>query len=382
MNTWPHTQTQDPAPILLCFAHRAEARALLKEWEFKAFPDGFGPLSDGFETQWQGLKIYALITAEGVGQARTKLSLFLGQLWPTIPVVVNYGVAAGLRDEVELKKIYSIKTVYAQKHPQEMQFHSFQLQGEYDLVSASERVLNQNSCEYLSAFAPVADRELWGICQAAQLVKAPVHAFKWISDRPYQQTDQGAPPEICQRVKEQSEEFGQAFSAHFKTWSDSFLQTSNSQGGTDHEERDAIGLLDHPDTHFSTTQKRQYLGLLKTLKRKDEKLLENYKSTALELIKQNVEQNQRPKKITPELIQVGLDLLSPFEKQLRQKLENLAAPLSSAGAQVSFDPLKEKAEFTLKAHIQHPRHLQQLKMGLENFSYEDFEAVMKGRDDV
>lgn len=382
MNTWPHTQTQDTAPIVLCFAHRAEAKTLLKEWDFQALPDDFGPYSDAFLTERSAKKIYALITGEGVAQARGKLALFLGQLWPAVPIVVNYGVAAGLREEVELKKIYSIKTVYAQKHPQEMQFHSFQLPGEHDLVSAAERLLGLESCHYLSAFAPVADRELWGICQAAQLVKAQLYAFKWISDLPYQQTTQDPTQEICQRVKSLSDEFGQAFSSHFELWLDSLLKNAESKSTQELEENDPLELLDHPDTYFSTTQKRQYFGLIKALKRKDQKLLNDFKQSALELIQQNKEQSQRAKKITPELIQVGLDLLSPFEKQLRQKLEKLSLPLSKAGAQVSFDPLKEKSSFTLKAHIQHPRHLQQLKAGLENFSYEDFEAVMKGRDDV
>jgi len=369
-------------PIVLCFAHRAEARTLLRAWDFKAFPDDLGPWADVFVAKRQDQKIYALITGEGVGQAQGKLSLLLGQLWPNVPVIINYGVAAGLRDDVEQKKLYSVKTVYAQKHPNEMSFNSFQLEGERDLVSAADRVLDRNACEYLSAFAPIADRELWGICLAAQQVKAPVQAYKWISDLPYKHETQ----EICQRVKEQSEEFGHSFSAHFQTWTQQFLNnpttTTTTTTQDQREENDPLGLLDHLDTHFSTTQKRQYLGLIKALTRKDENLLGHFEKQALTLVQQNKNLGQRPKNITPEIIQIGQDLLSPFEKRLRQKLEQMASPLSKAGAQVSFDPLKEKAQFTLKANIQHPRHLEQLKIGLDNFSYENFEALMKGRDDV
>lgn len=382
MNTWPHTQTQDPPPLLLCFAHRAEARVLLKEWDLRPHTDDLGPWASCFSGQAQGQKIYALITGEGVHQAQATLSLLLGQLWPIVPIIINYGVAAGLREEVELKKIYSIKTVYAQKYPNEMYFHSFQLQGERDLVSAAERVLTPDSCHYLSAFAPVAERELWGVCQAAQLVKAPVHAFKWISDLPFKKAAESPSQEICQRVKDQSEEFGQAFGSHFKSWLQSFLKNPKTEALNERDESDPLELLDHPDTYFSITQKRQYLGLLKSLKRKDESLLEDFKKSAHKLIEQNIEDGHRPKRITPQIIQEGLDLLSPFEKRLRQRLEALATPLSSAGAQVSFDPLKEKAQFTLKASIQHPRHLQKLKEGIESFSFKDFEAVMKGRGDV
>ncbi len=336
---------------LLCFAHRGEASAFFKAYDFKA-----SALHPDFWTCDQGLGL--LLTGEGLGKAFSKLGLILGAYHqqPRLEIF-NLGVAGALRENLEVGSVHKVRTVYGEE-----EFHSFELIGDLDLITAKKRVLSPEQGHFLSAFAPLVDRELWGLCSVAREAKRPIAAIKIISDRP------GA-DEICTITKENSKE-----------WSEKLLEAfqKESQSETPEEPSmiDILGILDHSAWHFTTTQKRQYENYLQKWQLRD------FSQTELQNIAGEIDPKLKPKLRTQKLLTLMQERFSPLETRLRANLEQLFEPHQNSDLQVRFDQSLESQSLDVNLKIHGAKQFQELQTALQSLPLKNFWSVLQGEEDV
>lgn len=351
---------------LLIFAHRAEAKSFLKNYPFKAVETGHLDLYFSKEQQ-----TYLLLSGEGPEEALLHTAATLGLLSDKKLNLINLGIAGSLDQRTEKNKIYAVKTVYGQKNTKEMSFKSFTLSGDTDLVSSSERVVKKDQAHYLSSFAPLVDRELYGIAKAAQLFKVSLQSYKYISDEVWAD-EQGA---LCERIKEEAEVYSDAL---FEYYHENIKREFEDDKVCGREQSDE--LFDHPALHFTISLKRKLSGLLKHLEQKD--LRESFNKKAFELIQVSLEEKKKGKEISQKLIQIAQEMIAPFDHQVEQSLQKIAMPFTEKGISIQFDPDREVSSFWIKTYIQHPQHLEKLKTAIEEFSFEQIENVMQGKLDV
>lgn len=351
---------------LLIFAHRAEAKSFFKNFSFKAIETGHLDLYFSEPEQ-----TYLLICGEGVEEALLHTAATLGLLAGKNLTLINLGIAGSLDQRSQKNNIYAVKTVHGQKNTKEMHFKSYTLPGVIDLVSASERVVKKEQAHYLSSFAPLVDRELYGMAKAAQLFKVTLLSYKYISDEVWAD-EQGA---LCERIKEAAETYSDALFEYYQE-NISIQSTERVHSFKD----DLDELFDHPTPYFTVSLKRKMSGLLKSLAQK--KIRDSFDQKASELIQISVEQKKKGKEIAQQLIQLAQQMIAPFDHQVEQSLQNIALPFTEKGFFLQFDTDREVSSFWLKAHIQHPQHLEKLKIAIEEFSFERIEKVMQGKLDV
>ncbi len=338
---------------LLVFAHRGEAQIFLKELSATA-------VDFSFEGLFQYPHGYILITGEGIYQALEKTCSVLGR-FDTIDQVWNLGVAGALRPTIEIGRVYPLRTLYAlTTHSIEIEFQSFTSQFEQaklDCVSSPFRVLDARGADCADHFAPLVDREAWGIARACQLFKVDFYPAKLASDRPNQESG-----EICQMVKESAE-----------LWSDQLYRwfTAQEKGS---KTKATAPLPQWEGLYFTVATERQLRNAMDSLMRKGFTLKEIEALTRLEEIQQS---RLPPKNRAKRLLNSLQDLLNPVQKRIRKELEECASPLKKAGFQVSFDSALEREQLSLHALIQSPSHLNQLKIGLEQFSFHQFTSLMR-----
>lgn len=333
---------------LLIFAHRGEARSFLSHFTPKA--------DSNMEGLYECEDHFLLITGEGPWKAGPKLGLVLGQWGEQISEIVNFGIAGALRPEVELNSIHEIRTVFLEQN-QEMQFISHQLANDgIDLITCHSRVLNQSMGEKLDNFAPTVDRELWSLAQVASFSGHKISAYKLISDKVGDE-------EICQRVKEKSDEFSSRLLDFYQGLKWSAENSSSSY------EWDGF--------YFTTSLKNQREKLLHSLTIKYGEASKAIEALNLSDI---LEQEEVPKKRSGLLIQRMKDLLNPAQKEVINSLEELTLNLRKAGAQIKFPKDFERSQFHLSAHIESPSELVSLIKAMEEFDYEKLVHIIEGKD--
>lgn len=357
--------------IILAFAHRGEAKCFLNELDFKAI----NALSDSYLLENDSERLSLVITGEGKENAMIHLSYTLAILKERFPkdqfLVHNLGVCGHLQNspiKFELGEIVNVRTVYAQKNDNEMEFKSFSTvpkdhkgskdnQSDCDLISTSERILSQDSSQNLSNFAPLVDREAWAMAYACHKQDTPFICTKIISDF--------ADGEVCVRVKEKSEE-----------WSDELLRFFLNQ---DKQVSSALPTNKEilTDLHITISQERSLNNLMKALEIKGhslEQILErcNYSQLLAEEI--------RAKEKTKELLKRMADLLNPLEKELRDQLEEATDCLQKVGFKVRFDQGHENDVVHLTTSLEHDENINNLIAGLESFDYLKFKEILRGRD--
>ncbi len=155
----------------LIFAHRMEAIAFLDHLQPRSCEKNIYRSDDLFITY----------SGEGLFSALYHIQNLLLQ-YPEIEEVWNYGLAASLNGQQELHTIQSIGNIYRQKDQENMDFQSFALSGEMDLVTSIDRVNDAKTKTYLSRFASLVDREAWAYAYACQRTHKTFRAFKLVSD--------------------------------------------------------------------------------------------------------------------------------------------------------------------------------------------------------
>ena len=192
---------------VLCFAHRGECAVFMRCLALR-------PLSLSFATAWQGEGMYVLLTGEGIEQASRTLAAFCARYEQDLTAIVNLGIAGGLDPQLARDEIYLVRTIYGAKHSS-VEHHSYTCSDAaalHDCISARERVLDVKTGTLLASFAPLVDRELWGLASVAALFKLPLHAAKLVSEIVFD-------TEICQRARAKREQYSAAL---YEFWRNNF----------------------------------------------------------------------------------------------------------------------------------------------------------------
>jgi hypothetical protein len=225
--------------LFVC-AHYGEAQAFLEHSPFGVWVKE----TWGFESAEARL----MITGEGLFPATAKTSWALGRF--AVKRVVNVGVVGALDERLGLEEIHSIRTFFSEQDFKS--FTSSDPKASMDLVSASQRIKNENEAKKLRPIAKVVDREAYGIALACNLFETPFYCFKWISDYPSQI--------VCDDVKAMA----------LKASNDLCDYWLNFKDGIKHEDVATFPLV------MTVTQQRRFNLLKATWKAREEVPLEQF----------------------------------------------------------------------------------------------------------
>lgn len=337
---------------LLIFAHRTEAKVFLEKLPFK-------PLALNFQNVFQTENLILLISGEGLQETTQRLSAICGHFYGKITEIINFGVAGSLSAKIELDKIYSVRTSYAENFEKTTEFKSFcsiDSKSKIDCISSLNRVLTNEKAKIHSHFADLVDRELWAIGSVCNLFKIPFRSFKIVSDFAGNSTR-------CFDVQEKSDFFS--------------LELFNFYQDLESEKLTFPQKIELPvGFYFTNTQEKIYQNSIKSLKIKLQKT-EDEILKGLEL-KKILDLGKKPKQCTNILLEKLNSLLNPFNSTLQSKLEKFVKPLKEANCSVKFAKDFENDIFTLSAKIENKKNLEKLKIALENFEYEKVIKILNG----
>jgi nucleoside phosphorylase len=331
---------------LLVFAHRAEAKSFISTGNFKPVPE----VQDLLLGELIDSPCYLLICGEGIHSAISTLSQTLGLLQKHDLTVINYGVCGALREGPEIGNIYEIKTCYAQD-----EFKSFTHSNEaLDLITAKQRVLESNLRNNLDNFAPLVDREAWGLSFSCKQGKVPLRIFKIVSDHAGEQ-------EICTVVKENA-----------PLWSDQMLSHYLKLEATSKELTKKELPFDQGIFHITISQERILTTLIRSLKLKHH----DVESIDLsDIIKLKV----RPKEKTKLLIERLHAIQNPLDHKLQSDLNELAAPYKHHGVSIRFDNDLEDEHLHLTFTVKDQKHMSEITNALNKFDYQKLKNILDGK---
>ena len=339
---------------LLVFAHRGEAKAFLHDLKFKSVKNY------DFLNVYKNENDYLIICGEGIQSATEFLASVLAVIKNEITMVINLGVAGALDQSLELNKIYSVQTAYAEKVSQEMQFKSFSSRDSeayYDCVSALKRVLDDENANYLSKFAQIVDRELWAIGSVAKLFKIPFQSYKLISDYAGSNTS-------CFDISNKTDFYSQHLLEFYLEKNIKILNPEQSEYIPD-------------GFYFTTAQKRTYKNVYERLSRKLE-LKEDELFSYLN-VKQILVQDIQAKQKTKILLEKMQDLLSPFETILDKKIAEIFKDFKGDSIQVQLQNDLEKENFNILAKIKNQTDFNNLKNAVNHFDYKAYIDFLNGK---
>tara|TARA_Y100000780_G_scaffold155505_1_gene140089 strand:+ start:121498 stop:122502 length:1005 start_codon:yes stop_codon:yes gene_type:complete len=332
---------------LLVFAHRGEAQEFIKKLSMKGV--------SGHPGLYLNEDTALLITGEGIYEVFSKLGQILGEY--SITKVFNLGIAGALEKSIRLNSFHEIKTVYC--HTGKPQFQSFTLNSEnsgIDVITSSERVLDDSYANELSNFAPLVDRELWAIAKVCDECSIPLRSFKLVSDMAGKSTD-------CFDLKEKALEFSTRL---LEFWL-----------GIEGDQEEEPGSQE-PPIQMSFTQKAKYRSLVKALGLKEGFDLASFESKALAEMKEGLSSKQKANLLL-EAMELGLN---PVKLSTKKQFEKLSTPVQAIGARLLFDKNFEKKKFTLQMEINDQKNIDNLSKLSEILKFSDFEKVWNGELDV
>lgn len=331
---------------LLVFAHRAEAKSFFSAGNFKQ------------ELKHQNLLLghlngdptYILICGEGIHSAISSLSQCLGVLGDKVQQVINYGICGALRNEIELGTIYEIKTCYG-----EDEFKSFtHSHKNLDLITSKQRVVSQELRDHLDNFAPLVDREAWGLSYSCKEAKIILRVFKIVSDYANDQ-------EICSVVKENAPLWSDQMLSHYlnleefeKNITNDFLPFSKDQ------------------FHITISQQRILKNLIRSLELKGYEL-EKIDFTDI------TKQKMRAKEKTKLLIEKLHSILNPLDYKIKQDLNSLASPFRNQGINIRFDNDLENHDLHLSFTVHDQKHMSKIIKTLSKFDYNKLSLILDGK---
>jgi nucleoside phosphorylase len=333
---------------LLCFAHKGEAQSFFKRFSLKSH--------QRFKDVWACPEFMLCLTGEGMDQAMTKIGLLIGA-HPEFKEVINLGVVGAVRDDVLIHQLVQVRTVYG-----EDRFHSFELDGDTDLLTTAQRVLDPLMAKKLRAFAPVVDRELWAIARVCKEARINLRALKIISDKVEDQQK-----EVCAVVKEQALFFSEQLL-------EAYLHLPQTQLEPIANQIQNISLFTNEFFHFSLVQKRQLIRLLEQLDCNEEEIAD-FSQTVIEMKK-------RPKDRARILLEELNRRLSPLEAQIKEALQACAKRDRDLGIEVQYDSQLEDLTLQIKVQAENPNQWQQNLRALETLRLERYWKFLKGEIDV
>ncbi|MCB0274202.1 MAG: hypothetical protein KDI06_05280 [Calditrichaeota bacterium] len=345
-----------PSNMLLCFAHKGEARSFLKHYPFQ-------PVAFPVEGLYRCEASLLLITGEGLQRTSEKLGAVLGGFYREIREIVNLGIAGALDERAKPGEVLSIRTCYGEGQNGPL-FHSFTSRDGHatvDCISSVERVEDPEAAQRLAPFAPLVDRELWSIGSLAKRFALPFRSLKLVADRAGVDTR-----EVCAtlRLEDPGIPLLQAFRETFAGIVEDpapVLAAENPLG---------------PGFYCTASQQRRLESMLKALALKGgEENLAILKKAGIGEIRQRP---IAPKARTQALLENLHALLNPFESRLRGILEEMVQPLAEAGFEVRFSPHLEQDWLEIKALLHNSGQTRKLGEALQRFTLEEIQALLNG----
>jgi hypothetical protein len=355
---------------LLIFAHRAEASAFLSK-DFKPF------LELPFEGIYTNKKSFILITGEGCGKAREKLSSLLALTYKKIDSITNLGIAGliGEKGNIPLHSIVGVRSCY-REYNGSMEFKSFSADNKFlhkpviDCISTSKRILSSDEKNNLSPFADLVDRELWGIGSAARLYKIPFSSYKLISDIV---SDENSKEEFCQMIKGMSKLYSQKlYEFYFSHNSVDFHNWDNNKT------IEESPLFQNKILYWTTSQKSRYNQLLKKIILKglsEEELIDKCLMPLKEI---TCSQKEKTNLFLKEIE----GLLNPFKKKMEEELNLIKADLENTSCRLQFHKHLENGRMILTAELETATHFKNLAKSLESFPVEKVQQLLSGEVNV
>jgi hypothetical protein len=277
------------------------------------------------------------------------------------------GIAGGLDENLPLGSIHKIRTSYGQLGLQ-IQFKSVTTEfstATTDCLTTSERVLTLKQKNELEHFAPLVDRECWGVAQACFTTKKQFYAVKLISDFPSSDSRR----EICSFVKEEAEKYSDQL---YRWWKD---QNHRKEDENINQTKDSP-IIFFPELYFTITMERkleQYFSLLAPRYSIDEIKKQTGYGSILDLPK-------TPKQKTLVFLDALRNLSSPELYHSDQKLELLARDLKRSGASLYFDPSYEEPAIDLRIKLKTEQEKDNFINSLKRFSFEQLAKIQQGKD--
>lgn len=339
---------------LLCFAHRGEAKAFLEFFDLKHSNDDYFDLylSDDFAL---------LILGEGIQAATESLSAVLSKYSGKIHEVINFGIAGALDKSLEVEEIYEIRTVYAEKTKNKMEFKSFSAKSEkslIDIVTAEERVLSNEHSNKLRPFAHIVDRELWAIASVCKRFRKDFKAFKLISDFASDDVN-------CFDISLKADKYSEKLYAFYVKEFDKKKAYKNF-----------LELIIPDEFYVTLSQKRQLMLLFEKLNQKYSKNSQHYFQS--ESVQKIISDTKIPKQRTSKLIQFLQNELNPINTLIQNELQALSYELNRTETNISFSNQLEDDSFKLHVNINGPEHFERFKKAVNNFDYEKLIKVLNG----
>jgi len=353
---------------LLVFAHRGEAFSFLHHDQY--LPEKFH--FDGLFFS-EEKKSYLLITGEGPKEACEKTVAVLSSYKDKIDQVVNIGLAGSLTPKLKKHDIAWVRTSYAHNSTK-MEFKSYtaNFHSKIDCLTSFHRVMEQSEKKALSSFADIVDRELWSIMSASHLLKVDCLALKIISD-------ENEESDFCETVKSEAKVFSEFL---YKEWT-KFLNQSSPIDSIklkpifNSPSTSLETLLSDSSFHFTTTQKRQALGLNRSLKLKgimnDDELL-SFADTL-----KKAEPELTPKNLTRKLLTSLEEINNPLKKKIKIKIEEALTPLTNAGISVHTDPDLESDRLQMSFTLSSVRDQKKLQLAMEQFQFQKIKDIFSGK---
>ncbi len=222
----------------LCFAHRGEAKAFIKRWKLKGSSDQKLSGVWGSSSTAPEIHPHVWVLGEGIELAGIRLAYLLGK-FQEVDTVLNLGVAASLRAGIipkgrrlnqakhpKIGEIVQIRTSYGMHYDQKTRFKSYTSKviplgiPSLDCISIGTRLRTPEEGQYVSAFAPVLDMELWGLHLAAKTSACDLYSIKVISD--LVESDGAISDSLCERVRSKSDQFSEALYRGWEKWNQYF----------------------------------------------------------------------------------------------------------------------------------------------------------------
>ncbi|MEL6821383.1 MAG: hypothetical protein AAFP70_06470 [Calditrichota bacterium] len=333
---------------LFTLAHRGEAKGFLKHMPWSRVEE--------MENLYESESSLLLISGEGRVETLIKVSGACALFKPQL--IVNYGTCGALREGIQPGAIYSVRTAYAANgiQPEYKSFSSLDSDATVDCISAGERVQDKKKADKLGHFAHLVDREAWAIGAVAQKFKIPFVSYKLVTDL----------ADGCLPLSDRNQ-IGELLWTHFK----------NSESISLPILPDASEDSDIPEGfYFTIAQKRRFRSLYRSFKLKTDG---KDKQALAKLIKElELNKNELPKRRTTHLLEALTAYLSPFNANLRKRLEEVSTDLRKAGWDIQFDPAMESEDISLKAVITSKTRLQNLTESLQQIRYEEMSELLRG----
>ena len=325
---------------LLVFAHRPEAYHFLEQDHWTSVPDlPFSLFKNQKQKQW------LLITGEGLDKALISIASVL--TWQNdINTVINLGVCGLLKDHSESlqqEEIYPLRTVYAEGFSGQLQHRSFTLksaqkEGSYDCISASQRVLDENSSWNLSHHAPLVDREVWAVANVCDQFKIPFYSYKLISDIAGDST-------ACLDIRSQAQSYSEKLYHYYQS-----KHTLKAIA-----KKSIAPFPPLPESFHSThSQKERLQKLLSSLQVQTQNVNDLLSQKMGEIDTQELS----PKQKTNLLLQELQDQLSPFTRDLKKKLKALTEDIESHSIAIQFSQGFESENFQIQLKVNDAKKFQ------------------------